>query len=765
MADDDENVGTGSDHDPAPGNDHGGSSGEKGDRLEHDQAEDPDRGDQFSDAIGDPLADAFGGSAGSSADQAYRTGIRTVQSTGPATVIGGGNFRDLNVGGTTVYMHSSRAPAPGRVRGEFLEDLIGRYVPIPGYDDLVKRLQDGHLVVLRGTPGTGRATTGLRMLADAASGNVSRFDPETDLRSLGSGELEPEFGYLLELPQSTGTAPTAVQVDRLHALLCERGCFMVVVAPHHSRYRAAFDDYSMDCPPPDPRQLLGCAIEHAARARADLAPVLRELAADPRLGPADTTMLPSEVFWRVRLIVAHAAGEVTFDEVTHGSSESLGRHVAEWFEPLSNVPASAEADEQVRLGAFRIALAVFNDTPFDLVAEAGELLAWRFLKTRSPRRTPGRPVFANRRDDYVADSRARLLPGTTKFGTTAVPSAFVAYTDDRMPAAVLRCVWDMHNVRGPLIGWLQSLSNDRRPFVWMRAALAIGLLSSWDFAYTFHELIDPWARSAASDEEPDANPARRRLVAAIALDTASRNDDVLPVIREMLKDWCRKGTVERRWTGAAALGYDLGVRYTAASLKNLQIAGCWEDGKLASVASWAIARIFARGSISPVLKTLGDWLIDDRRAVRQLGLLVVWRIAEMKVADVEDLDLTIEAGSGRWQRLAERDRWPLLVALAAEDPALLDPFVDVVWRMARAAPAQKPVLDVLGSWMRAGQKDRSCVGPVGRFLALLGDDDSDRARLLHLLDLLHRDRDDPLPADIAARLTSAIETNIHSADE
>lgn len=763
MADDDENAGGASDEGPAPGKD-GGESEEKSGTPGQEKPEDADPGDQFSDAIGDPLADAFGGSAGSSADQAYRTGIRTVQSTGPATVIGGGRFRDLNVGGTTVYMYNRREQAPGRVRDEVLEDLIQRYVPVAGYDELVKRLQDGQLVVLRGTPGTGRATTGLRMLAEAANGNVSRFDPETDLRSLGSRELEPGFGYLLELPQSAGAPPTAVQVDRLHALLCERSCFMVVISPHHSRYRAAFDDYAVDCPLPDPHRLLERAIEHAAQAHPDLAPELRELAADPRLRPRDTTMLPSGVFWLVKLIVAHAAGEVTFDEVAHGSSESLGRHVSEWFEPLSNVPASAEADEQVRLGAFRIALAVFNETPFDLVAEAGELLAWRFLKARSPRRTPGRPVFANRRDDYVADSRARLLQGSTKFGRTAVPSAFVAYTDDRMPAAVLGCVWNMHNVRGPLILWLQSLSNDRRPFVWMRAALAIGLLSSWDFAYTFHELIDPWARSAAS-EDPDANPARRRLVAAVALDTASRNDNVLPVIREMLKDWCRKGTTERRWTGAAALGYDLGVRYVATSLKDLRIAGCWEDGKLASVASWAIARIFARGGINPVLKALGDWLIDDRRTVRQLGLLVTWRIAEMKVADVEDLDLTIEAGGGRWTRLAERDRWPLLVALAADDPALLDSFVDVVWQMARAAPAQKPVLDVLGSWMRAGQKDRSCVGPVGQFLALLGDDESDRARLLHLIDVLRRDRDEPLPNDIADRLASAIETNIHTMDE
>jgi len=64
-----------------------------------------------------------------------------------------------------------------------------------------------------------------------------------------------------------------------------------------------------------------------------------------------------------------------------------------------------------------------------------------------------------------------------------------------------------------------------------------------------------------------------------------------------------------------------------------------------------------------------------------------------------------------------------------------------------------------------GEKDPTCVGPVGRFLALVGDDASDRARLLHIVRTLRRDRDEPLPADIADRLEHAVESNIHVRDE
>jgi hypothetical protein len=66
--------------------------------------------------------------------------------------------------------------------------------------------------------------------------------------------------------------------------------------------------------------------------------------------------------------------------------------------------------------------------------------------------------------------------------------------------------------------------------------------------------------------------------------------------------------------------------------------------------------------------------------------------------------------------------------------------------------------------MRAGKKDPTCIGPVGRFLALLGDDESDRERLLHILRSLRRDRDEPLPDAIADRFELAIDQNIHIKD-
>lgn len=741
--------------DPAPDDGPAGGSGgdqpadaEPGEGTPEGQEQPADRGDQFADAASDPLADAVGGSASRSMGQAYRSWAHLA---GPGAFITGSRFRDVNLG-TAIYAYDRHAPAPGPVRPEIIENLVLRYVPVSCYGSLISRLKQTSLLALRGAPGTGRATTGLRLLADVAE-QVCRFGPDTNVNQLADDDLEDGYGYLIDLiPGWAKPAAAATNADRLQHQLAERGCFMIVVLPHDIQYRAAFEDYVADCPTPDPGQLLTEAIEHELRQRPDAAKTLHEIRDAAPLDGFAGARLPRGARHAAALMAACAAGAITREEMTGRAGEALAQHAAGWFEPLAQLPASAAADEQVRLATFRIALAVFHQMPFDVVAEAGERLAAKIMTAGSPRRQPGRSVFANHRDDYLADSLGELVTGSIEFGKSGVQAAFAQYADEWMPAAVLRHVWDVHNIRGQLLPWLQELSGDSRPFVWMRAALSLGQLCSWDFAYTFHEFIDPWASRPVSD-------ARQHLVAAVALDAASRNPDVLPVVREILEGWCRKGSRDQRWTAATALGYDLGLHDAQASLNNLQAVASWDDGALALIASWAVERIFARGAIEPVMTAIGRWLDDDRVDVRFLALRSALRIANLKVADLDDPGTASGTGSGRrpWRHLAGRDDWPLLAALAEEDSTLLDLFADIIWPVTRSAAFPDLSLKALEGWIRAGQKDRTCVGAVARLLRLLGDDDADQARLAHLITELRRDREDPLPADIAGTLLSAIE--------
>lgn len=740
---------------PADEGEPQGQAGNDEDTKHDDDRAGRERGDQFTEAEGDPLADALGGTAGRAEEgQARRSWIRTVRASGAAAFVGGGHIGVLNIS-TAADSPARLTQVPGPVDRDLLSRLTGRYAPVAGYDSFLTRLMTTRLLVLRGAPGTGRTTTGLQLLTEVAE-DVARFAPATDLRSLPDDAFAPEFGYLLELIPGEGPPPpSAAAVDQLRDQLMSKECYLVVIAPHDVRHRDGLDAYTVDCPLPEPRRVLDRAVEQEGRTRPSLESALRQAVAD---APLDAGCTPAEVNWIVTELATGPVEQVTSGELVRLSGAALSRYVSGWFEPLANLPATSEADERVRLAGFRIALAVFNDLPFDLVAEAGEDLTRRILKARSPRRTPGRPVFSSHREDYVANSRAHLKPGTVRFVEASTPAMFIAYDDDRLATAILGYVWSVHNVRGPLVSWLRSLSADLRPMVRTRAALAIGLLSSWDFSYTFHEWIEPWARAVGED-------SGRRWVAAVALDEASRNDQVRPVVREIVEAWCRKGTFAQRWTGAMALSYDLGLRDPAKALRELRKLGCGEDGRLARIASWAIGSLFAQGAIEPVLESLRIWLFDDRLAVRKLGQLAVLRIANMKVSNLDDPELTSQMARRNWARLADRDRWPLLVALAEEEPELLDPFADLIWQLTRSARALQPISGALAKWMRAGEKDRTCIGPVGHFLALLGDDMTDRSRLLHLVGVLRRDQDEPLPADIADYYMRAIEKNQHAWDE
>jgi hypothetical protein len=713
------------------------------------------RKEQFTTVEGDPLADAVGGpSARAGRGQAYQSWMRTVQASGAAAFVGGGNIGVLNItAASTAY--EQRGQAPGPVRTEVIAELTNRYAPVPGYEKLMEQLSSARLLVLRGAPGTGRTTTGLRLLAKLTD-NVARFSPDTDIRTLTTADLETHSGYLQELtPGSRVLPPSADQVDLLRDYLTERECYLVLITPHDARYRDSFHSCTADCPLPEPREVFRQTIEYEVGRRPDQEQLLRQIAADAEPAGSTGPQTPAEVQWLVAHLLSTGVTKHSAADLDLLYSDLAARYVSSWFEPLARLPVTAEGDEPVRLSAFRIALAVLSDCPVNVIAEEAEDLAGGIIKARSPRRMPDRPVFARHREDYVANSRASVKPGLVKFIDATTPVSVAAYDDGRLPLAVLRQAWAMHNLRDPLLTWLESLSKDPRPLVYVRAASTIGLLASWDITYTFHERIEPWAIS----KEP-----RQQWTAAVALNEASRNDQVRPAVRAVLEEWCEYGKLAERCTGAVALGYDLGLRDPEKALRKLRKLGCWKNGKLAQVAGTATAGLFILGGVKPVIKTLGDWLDDERRGVRYLGYYTVWRLAFMKVSEAEDFELTATS-DGLWTRLANRSRWPLLVALADEDPALLDPLADLVWQLTRSALWQEDSARALKRWMRAGKKAPACIGPVGRFLALLGDDHSDRARLLHLIRLLRRDRDEPLSAVIADRLERAIEYNVHVTNE
>ena len=188
---------------------------------------------------------------------------------------------------------------------------------------------------------------------------------------------------------SGSVPPTPAQVDRLRDYLAERECYLVVVAPHDIRYRDGFDGCIADCPLPGPRDVFDQTVEYEIRRRPGQEQVLREVAANAWPDGSTGPQTPSEVQWLVAHVMSSATTDYAAADLDRLYSDLAARSVSAWFEPLAGLPVTAEGDEPIRLAAFRIALAVLNESPFDLVADAADDLTQQVLM--SPDRPAGHP--------------------------------------------------------------------------------------------------------------------------------------------------------------------------------------------------------------------------------------------------------------------------------------------------------------------------------------------------------------------------------------
>ncbi|KAA2254863.1 hypothetical protein F0L68_29205 [Solihabitans fulvus] len=691
------------------------------------------------------------------------------QNLDPAVSIHEGHWRDTVVGDQfNVFAGRGLPLLPGPVRAEVLEWIRERYAPVAGYDRMRETLAERRLVVLCGLPESGRATTALHLLDWSAAGKVSRLDSDEDLKSVQEKDFEREHGYLAELAD-TDAAPALAEkhLDRLSDLLRRRDSFCVLLSADGSQ-RELLGGYAVDCPPPEPDTLLARHVRAAVRDEEDdgLAERLLDLAAAPdvkaALGPAP---VPRELIRLAGLLVDYGRGSITLEDVRDGCAQSVPRQVSVWFSGLREVGRGASADRALRLAGFRIALAFLNNSPVHLVREAGESLGEELMKTISPRRTPGRTLSADDADGGLLASRARIVDGGVSVGEASMPVEMIEFADDRFPQAVLAHVWlSHHNMREPLIRWIRQQSRHPSLMVWMRVALAAGLLCSLDFPYALNTLIEHEA-SALGKKKAKGQPR----IAALMLDQAARDDRVRPVILELLRAWRRHGSEAKRRTVAGTLGYELGLESPDTTLEELRILGStWELDRISSperhlLLVWqcrrSLARLFCFGAAGTVLDHLLAWENAGRRSLRELVHGTILELCQLYVYHLWN-NGTFAAAADR-ERLtlpSRRRHWPVLLALQDQDSTTTRPIASLLMSALRSS-GSGGIEDVLGDWTRVGERDPECLDALCRFLSNLVENAGDRQRLHHIVNRIRRHWAEPLREEVAARLEMAIDGN------
>ncbi|WP_411114632.1 hypothetical protein [Streptomyces sp. 029-5] len=686
----------------------------------------------------------------------------------------------------------------GPVPEDELRGLRRVHVEPQGYVRLRSALVARRLLVLGAAPGTGRTSTALSLLDEVTSGagaepgagpRVSRVDPDGGVRGLagllsGDGaEDRRGTGYLLELALTRpgSLPPDAMDLDGLAAALDGCGAFAVIVVTLGSAANPLLTGrYGMICPPAPTQELLTTRLREKLEER-------REELADRTAAPDDTPaaapdsgpdsgprlddlltaaeelaqraevrdavglkdLRPAEAELQASLLAGHLLGDLSYDELLSGCRSLAAGQAQEWFagvdRALTALPAAAADGGARRSGtaalfhpvAFRIALAVLGGTPHSTVAAAAHLLTWELSVQSDPDNTPARPLFCDDPESDLALSRAELTDGRVEVAGAEVGARLIWYRGSALPAAVLAEIWDRHfPVRAPLVRWLRLLSDDPRPHVWMRAAVAAGELSVRDFDHSYAELIRPLAEAATP---------RRRIFAATTMDQAAGHASHREAVRKLVGDWSRFGTKSLRWTAAMALGYGNAAATTDDALDALARIGVRDDGDQLAAASFNVVRLLALPDVATVLRRMADWTHHRREAYQDLGLVTTVRMALTGVDEVP----AAEPGSP----LGDRGDWPLPLALAATRPELVGPMADLLWTALNTPRSKDVAMDALEALMRtAVRKDGTAWARPGlaALLPALAAEEHDRRRLDWLLRRMMNDPENPLP-DAQAR--------------
>ncbi|AZM90587.1 hypothetical protein [Streptomyces sp. W1SF4] len=643
-----------------------------------------------------------------------------------------GVVADRIFGNVTTEIHysfgglGSDAPASGEIPPAYLDRLSDVFVDEgTRFAQLRDRLLKEQVLVLTGTPFTGRRAAALMLLRSVGATPVHALDGTTTPGNL-AGLLSPPGkagGYLLcDLNTSRDDPLREAQFNRLRDLLHERETHLVITTGVGSYLEDAIRPEEWK--PPGQKAVLAARLtvdvgaEAASRLLA-LPAVDEFLARDHQL---------REVVGYATELRQYAVGLRDESELADYSLRALKDQVREWF---------AEPEEIVHLRekAFLIALAAFDGGPYALTAELSDLLYSQLQRVGDPKRYEAIPVFSTHIGKRLQLARAGTYPEREDTEWGEVTQLKAAFRDDRTALVLLPEVWTGHPAARPaLVKWLNELADDGRPLVRTRAAATAAVLARTDLPSAMALIIEPWARS---------DRARRRTTAVSALTLAHQID--APNIPRIVDAWSADADDPRPcWVAVRAQGL-IGTERPEAALAALRAQAHRQHGKkkpdpqvrdeLPKSVALLLLSPRADSVLAELLRTLPDHRSTHELAVR--GFLTACGRRDE------------EAGHGRplvldWYARADQDDTPTA-------PAIVRLLRDALDDRAYTEDAEQ----VLRGWIRAADQDEKTEWALASLLTRLAATPRETSRLDYLLRNPQGVDGGPYP-EVATRLRVAL---------
>ncbi|EKX67558.1 hypothetical protein PV416_06590 [Streptomyces ipomoeae] len=497
----------------------------------------------------------------------------------------------------------------GPVRAKDLKVARRRFVPPPGFEDVLAALDSG-VSVLVGAPGTGRETHALNLLAHGRQeAALVQVDGAVDL-TRWVPRPRGVHGYLVMEPAD----PFALRpwdLSRLEAPLAEAGVRLLIVLADAPGLATALED-QLGTPvlrhlPPDPRKVFAAHL-------ADLCPdgdrrsrLLRSLGPDlfDELLPAE--LPPRHAAQAADVVARLGTGGASCAEVLHALAREEAPELV------------GRAREDPILLAHLLSLSVYGGLDHGVVTErAADLLA---LTGAGPEQEPA--ARSPLRQQAVMAGRQSMSDTLRALGAhrTRQPGTDATDTVSFFWPAVGDAVWDVlcrehTDLLPPLHPWLAGTGYE--PDQIERAGQAVAAMAVATGGRTL-ELLRPLALA----QWPPAAE-----VAARCLGTAVRDPAAATKADDLLEQWSAAPEAALRKVVAYACRSDRG-RFTdgqALRLLHRLMAGLSDDADdvaVATAVAEALVQRFTAGdsrSRGTILGRLRDWAGSDGVPARLVAL-------------------------------------------------------------------------------------------------------------------------------------------------
>ncbi|WP_188194557.1 hypothetical protein [Nonomuraea sp. SYSU D8015] len=473
------------------------------------------------------------------------------------------------------------------------DEIRTRLIETPSQRELLARLANVPVVLLRGDPHTGRWTAALHALVQQGL-NCNHLVVK-DPKKVRPDDLREGNGYVLRVDDGAWLRRPGAVLDQLSAVARKSGAMIVAIVPNDCAVTKSVVTHE----PPTAAEVIRRWLVH-------LAPGIEEEleAVGDALNEHVAGCRPWEAVDTARQLA---------DGLRRG--RSLSSMIADLpYTALAKLSDYLKETDSALSRHFLISSAVLYGLPEAIVSDAALSLAQRIRQDEqreSAEEDRGFPVW-EQLSQWIAH------PGLDAAEAARGGEGQRIEVRPGMADRLLTTVWKQVPVIRPgLYDWLAELVGDDDWRVRLKAAHAVGKLATCDFQVIDDRFFTPWSKEKG-----------RAKVLAWALESAALADpDVAALVRDRLKGWTT-GTYLQRLSAALAYGSTVGIRHIGEALDALHtVAAAAVRLETCDGVAHSVAEVYTSDTASTVLREVARWAIGEHVGERLTAALAFVRLA------------------------------------------------------------------------------------------------------------------------------------------